>query len=212
MLCCTNRISCLLAGVLLGLLYAALAQAGSVTLLRSASQLQDEGYRFMADFRITLNPQLEDALHHGITLNFSTTFNITRPRSYWMDQEIAHSEQITKLSYHALTKQYRVSRGNLFQSYGELEQALRALGHQVSPVYATDLFDTDEGVLQRLDRKYLGGWLRLGSSYVVTVRFMLDTAQLPKPLQVNALADNEWHLVSEEYRWEFAPRSAESEP
>ena len=31
----------------------------------------------------------------------------------------------------------------------------------------------------------------------------LDVTQLPKPLQVNALTNEDWNLESVPYRWEF---------
>lgn len=33
----------------------------------------------------------------------------------------------------------------------------------------------------------------------------LDVTQLPKPLQVNALTNEDWNLESEPYRWEILP-------
>jgi hypothetical protein len=39
------------------------------------------------------------------------------------------------------------------------------------------------------------------NSYVAEVRLRLDTTQLPKLLQVNALTGRDWNLDSEAYRW-----------
>jgi hypothetical protein len=33
----------------------------------------------------------------------------------------------------------------------------------------------------------------------------LDTAQLPKPFQLNAVASRDWTLSSEWYRWSLTP-------
>jgi hypothetical protein len=33
----------------------------------------------------------------------------------------------------------------------------------------------------------------------------LDTAQLPKPFQVNAIASRDWSLASDWHRWTLAP-------
>ncbi|HET7159044.1 MAG TPA: DUF4390 domain-containing protein, partial [Burkholderiales bacterium] len=49
------------------------------------------------------------------------------------------------------------------------------------------------------------GTLRKDNTYVGTVRLRLDTSQLPKPFQVNALGSREWQLSSEWYRWTINP-------
>ena len=40
----------------------------------------------------------------------------------------------------------------------------------------------------------------------------LDTAQLPKPFQVNALTNREWTLSSEWKRFRFNPETTKSAP
>ena len=41
--------------------------------------------------------------------------------------------------------------------------------------------------------------------YIAAVRMRLDVTQLPKPLQVNALATEDWSLDSDWYRWIVQP-------
>jgi hypothetical protein len=41
--------------------------------------------------------------------------------------------------------------------------------------------------------------------YLAELRLRLDTTQLPKPLQINALASRDWNLSSDWYRWTFRP-------
>ena len=48
------------------------------------------------------------------------------------------------------------------------------------------------------------GALRIGRSYNAALRFRLDVAELPKPLQVSALGRKDWSLGSDWYRWTFA--------
>jgi hypothetical protein len=38
-------------------------------------------------------------------------------------------------------------------------------------------------------------------SYIAGLRFRLDTSQLPKPFQLNALVAREWNIGSDWYRW-----------
>jgi hypothetical protein len=42
-------------------------------------------------------------------------------------------------------------------------------------------------------------------NYVASARLRLDIEELPKPLQVNALTDNDWTLDSGWYRWVIDP-------
>lgn len=49
------------------------------------------------------------------------------------------------------------------------------------------------------------GALRRDETYVGAVRLRLDTSQLPKPFQVNALGSREWQLSSDWYRWTLRP-------
>ena len=45
-------------------------------------------------------------------------------------------------------------------------------------------------------------------TYQAAVRMRLDTNQLAKPFQVNAINSRSWNLQSEWQRFEFSPKSA----
>lgn len=198
---------------LVGLLFGQMgdAYAEGVVVEKTSSVLSEKGYQFNVRYKITLSPAVEDALRHGVVLNFVSTVAITRTRSYWLDEEIVHNEQVTKLSYHALTKQFRIARGSLFQGFTDLEGALRVLGYQTTRPFSPELFNVTETYLQKMSRGYLGEWLKKGVHHVVEVQMKLDATQLPKPLQINALTGNEWNLTSPPYRWQFFPLSKEDE-
>ena len=187
------------------------ALAEGIVVGKTASELSDKGYQFSTRYKINLSPVAENALRHGVVLNFISSINITRSRSYWLDSEIVHDQQVTKLSYNALTKQFRIARGSLFQGFSELDSALRVLGQQSFPPVSPDLFNVTETYLQKISRGYLGDWLKNGVSYTVLVQMRLDISQLPKPLQVNALAGNDWDLSSEAHRWQFVPRLSDAD-
>lgn len=182
------------------------AWAEGISVGKASSELTDKGYQFSTHYKISLNSVVENALRHGVVLNFTSTISIVRSRSYWLDSEIFHEQQNTKLSYNALTKQFRITRGTLFQGFSELDSALRILGQQRFPSISPDIFDITETYLHKISHGYLGDWLKNGVSYTVLVQMRLDTLQLPKPLQVNALTGNEWNVSSEPYRWQFAPQ------
>ena len=49
------------------------------------------------------------------------------------------------------------------------------------------------------------GALRRQGDYQAAIRMRLDTTQLPKPFQLNAVASSDWNLASDWYRWTVNP-------
>jgi hypothetical protein len=136
----------------------------------------DGGYQFDADFEITLNPKLERALEKGMVLYFVTELNLMSSRWYWLDERVGHSRIREGLSYYALTRQYRLSRGTLSQNFGTLKEALQALSRvRDRPIVASSELQHD-------------------TEYTVELRMRLDISALPKPFQVETLGSKEWDL------------------
>ncbi len=140
-----------------------------------------------AEFEFSLNPTLEEALEKGIPLYFVLEFELTRGRWYWLDEKVAQMALVYRVSYNALTRQYRVASGLLTQMFNSLEEVEHFIGRITSrPVASADA-------------------LTKGARYDAAVRLRLDVNQLPKPFQVNALASREWTLASDWQRWSFTP-------
>jgi len=158
------------------------ANAGGIAVDKAEMRRVDESYQPVADFAITPNSVVEQALTHGVPLYFTSEFTLIHPRWYWLNEVVAQDEQTVRLSYNALTRQYRISYGSLFQNFGSLDDALHILGHQA--------FAQLQALL-----------LKPGTSYIASVRMHLDLTQLPKPLQINALVNTDWGLDSDWYRW-----------
>ncbi|MFH1044895.1 MAG: DUF4390 domain-containing protein [Pseudomonadota bacterium] len=184
----------LLVSLLLALALAWTAPAGASNIGISHISLEgnDEGYALDADFEIELNPRLEDAINKGVALYFEVEFELTRKRWYWFDDSISR-QLMLRLSYHALTRQYRVSSGALYQSFSTLPDALRLLSRVRS-----------WQVLKRTE-------VSAGADYQAALRMRLDVAQLPKPFQVNAFTSREWNLASEWRRWPFGIKAPVTE-
>lgn len=173
------------------------AVADGIAVRKAEIRMTEDGFQLAASFDIRLTLLLEQALTHGITLNFVSEFNLTRSRWYWFNETASKTEETTKLSYSALTRQYRIKRGNLFQNFASLDDALRALGNQSSNLIPVELFNKNNG--------YIASLLSNNSNYTAYARMRLDVSQLPKPLQVNALTSDEWKLDSEGYSWMLVP-------
>jgi Domain of unknown function (DUF4390) len=176
----------------LALCWTAPARAGNIEISHVSLEGNDEGYALDADFQIELNPRLEDAIDKGVPLYFEVEFELTRKRWYWFDDSVGR-QLMLRLSYHALTRQYRVSSGALYQSFSTLAEALRVL----SRVRSWQVLDP--------------GQVSVGSDYQVGLRMRLDVTQLPKPFQVNALTSREWNLASDWRRWPFKIRAPVTE-
>ena len=112
--------------------------ADGISVRKAEIRVVEDGYQLAANFDIRLSLLLEQALTHGISLNFASELKLTRSRWYWLDEVATKTEETTKLSYNALTRQYRIKRGTIFQNFTSLDDALRALGNQSSNIrYAT---------------------------------------------------------------------------
>jgi hypothetical protein len=150
----------------------------------------DSGYSLQANYEITLSHTLEEALLRGLALPFVVDFELLHPR-WWTfnlwNRSIGEFRQEHHLSFNALTRQYRVSFGNLHQNFDTLEEALVVIG-RVRQRLAVSRDDVDPQEV-----------------YLAALRLRLDTSQLPKPLQINALASRDWNLSSDWYRWTFRP-------
>jgi len=158
---------------------------------RNVSVIQGEDAIVVrADFGFELTQRLEEALNHGVALYFVVEFELVRPRWYWFDEKAASEKLTLRLVYHPLSRQYRVSRGALYQNFPTLGEALRKLGTV-----------RDWAVVER-ER------LKPEEGYVVMLRMRLDTAQLPKPFQVSALTSREWTLASDWTRVTFTANPA----
>ena len=87
----------------------------------------DDGYVLSADFTFELPARLEEAVTRGVVLPFVIEFEVTRRRWWWLDESVISRSQTIRLSYHALTRQYRLSVGALHQAFPSLAEALRLL-------------------------------------------------------------------------------------
>ncbi len=150
----------------------------------------ENSYMFNATYDVALGHVLEDALVRGVPLIFVTEFELEYPRWYFLNlwnKSIASYRNEQKLSYNVLTRQYRVGVGALHQNFDILEEALAVLGRTRNRIIAAR-----DGVPP-------------GDVYIAGIRMSLDTSQLPKPLQINALGSRDWNLSSDWYRWTFKP-------
>jgi len=186
---CHPRILTLLIALIAAVAFA--ARADDIEVQEANLWAADEGLVLNVEFAFDFNSKLADAVSNGVPLYFVIEFELTRPRWYWFDQRTASKRQQVRLSYHALSRHYRLSTGLLQQNFETLEGAL--------------------AVLRRVDN-----WLVVGRTvslsdarYEAAVRMRLDLALLPKPIQISAYTSNAWHLES---AWKRFPLRAPQQP
>ncbi len=170
------------------------ARADGIEVRAARLEPSAEGWQLAADFGLALPARLEEAVNRGVMLHFVVEFELIRPRWYWFDESVASATLTYRLSYHALTRQYRLALSGIAQSFPELADALGVM----SRVRGWRVLEPDQ--------------VRPGAQYEAQVRLRLDTAQLPKPFQVNALTNREWTLSSEWKRFRFNPETTKSAP
>ena len=174
--------------VLLILAVPATAVAAEGIAVRTAAiEVDDDGWQVDAQFDVQFSPRLAEAVNRGVPLYLVVEFEISRPRWYWFDEKPIQATQVYKISYTPLLRQYRLSVGNIYQNFNSFEEVTR--------------------VLSRLRGWHIAdkGALKKDQVYQAAVRMRLDTAQLPKPFQLNAIASRDWTLASDWHRWTITP-------
>lgn len=146
--------------------------------LQAAAEAEG-GVVLNAQFDFDMPPVLEDAINRGIALYFVIEFELYRERWYWLDHREAAQSRTYRLTYSPLTRQYRLSRDALAQPFDTLAEAVATL-RRVS----------NWKVLER-------GAIQADEDYRAQVRMRLDTSQLPRPFQINALTQRDWTLASD---------------
>lgn len=157
---------------------AGIARGDGIEVRDLALRAAEEGMVLDADFSFELSPRLADMVANGVPLHFSVDFELTRQRWYWFDENTASRRLQLGLSYHALTRQYRLATGPLQQTYATLEEALQGLMRVRNWLVldrTVSFADTD---------------------YQAAVRMRLEVTLLPKPFQLSALTSPDLQLES----------------
>jgi len=165
----------------------AAARADEIEVTDARLAATEDGVVLAADFAFELNPRLAEAVTNGVPLYFAVEFELTRPRWYWFDEKAAARRLQLRLSYHALSRYYRLSTGVLQQNYATLEEALNVLRRVRN--------------WQVVDR----GTALADANYDAAVRMRLDVTLLPKPFQLSALTSRDLNLESPWKRFSFRP-------
>ena len=140
------------------------------------------------DLTLTLNATMRQTLERGVPLYFAVQAQIRKPRWWWFDQEVKQETLVRRLSFNSITRQWRVSTGDITIASGTFEQAMRGVERiRAWPIVFSDRFEPD-------------------TRYDGRVRIKLDTNQLARPLQMDPTKRNEWMLTSAWKAFDFSIR------
>jgi hypothetical protein len=168
------------------------AQSAEAQVVRIDPLIADGELMMDIDFDLELTRSMLDAAERGVSLSFAVDLVITAPRWWWRDRVVVESTLIRRLSYNTLTRQWRVTAGDLYLPVGSIDEAVGVLrqvrGWHVAPV---DRFEPN-------------------ARYDGRIRLRLDSSQLARPLQVDALSRGAWSLASPWRAFDFSIQQADS--
>jgi Domain of unknown function (DUF4390) len=133
--------------------------------------------------RLALPLAVEGAVQRGVPVYFTAQASLWRVRWYWRDERIARTAREWRLSYQPLTSNWRVSQGGIGQSFSSLADALFAMT-RIAGWYVADAREVDPD-----------------ARYYIDFSWRLDTAQLPRPMQIGLGGiggTSEWSLSIEQ--------------
>jgi hypothetical protein len=184
---CCRRISWVAALAVLWVALVSPPAQADIEVRKASLAVSEDAYVLEADFGIALTPTLEDVLSKGVSLYFLLEFELIRPRWYWFNDKVAETQTQYRLTYNALTRQYRIGAGSLYQNFATLGEALDVMSHV------------------RRRHEVEPGTLKKETPYTAAVRLRLDTSQLPKPFHLTALGSRDWNIGSEWHHWTLTP-------
>jgi Domain of unknown function (DUF4390) len=196
---------CCVLGLLCGLHSAPAHAADGATAEVSALRVEraDDGLYLSATLNFDLPAAVEEALLKGIPMTFVNEADAYRDRWYWYDKRVSTATRSVRVAFQPLTRRWRVNVVSgtvsspatgiaLTQHFDNLNDVL-AVVRRISRWKIADLADIDADSRHNID-----------------YRFKLDLLQLPRPLQIGVVGQNEWSInaqrnVRPETRVELRP-------
>lgn len=159
--------------------------ASAMSWLAPQLNVQGDEVQLSAVLPFVLPEPVTQALHKGIAVHFITEVELRRPRWWWRDQLLATASRHHRLSYQPLTRRWRLHTSatassspqglGLVQNFSSLDEAMLAMQRLAGWSLDTQALLPTTGAVQLL------------------LRVRIDTSQLPRPLQINALGRTDWN-------------------
>ena len=163
-----------------------IASDNSLIIKTAEINSQFEAYFLNADFDLSFNDDLDEAIKKGIPVNFIIEFELKKPRKYWFEEEVTKKTKEILLTYHALSKQFTLTESeNRLIAFDNLTQAK----NELKKIKNWRIFDKS----QIDDTEKYSDYLQV----------KLDQTKLPKQLQADITSNQEWQLASKQFQWTF---------
>lgn len=176
-----------------------LAQTNLVTASELKIIKEEDSLVMNTPIQFNLPSAVEEALRKGVAIYFVAHVDVSKDRWYWTDKEVLSVNRYYKLVYQPLTRRWRLNISAGKTNFNEPAISL------------PQWFDQLEDALAAINRA--GHWklmslseLESGQHYKITFSFGLDTASLPKPLQIGLIGQSDWALQLEKSA-KFTPES-----
>lgn len=155
------------------------AAAAEAELASFDLQRSDDGLYLSYTVEFELSRAVEEALAKSVPIYFVVEATLFRDRWYWRDKRVAQVSRVWRIVYQPLTATYRVTFGDLSQTFPSRAEALAAVRRAVRWKLA------DAGQIEEGGRHY------------VEFGFRLDTSLLPRPMQIGIGGQPDWALSVE---------------
>jgi Domain of unknown function (DUF4390) len=183
--------------------YAVDAATVEITILRV--ERAEDGLYLSATLNFELPSAVQDALFKGVPMTFVSEVDVYRDRWYWYDKRVATATRSVRVAFQPLTRRWRIS------------VASGTVASPAAGIALTQHFDTLNETFIAVRR--IARWkiadvtnIDIDQRHNIDYRFKLDVSQLPRPLQIGVVGQNEWNLsVERNIRPEVRPESR-SEP
>lgn len=165
------------------------AQPAVVEITQMDLSRNGDGVELAANVKFQLPPAVQDALYKGLPVIFVAEAEIYRERWYWLDKRVGGAQRHMRLVFQPLIRRWRLSVGTGPASGSEAGVAL---------AQTFDTLDEALGVIRRVASWRIADFAELeaGTRHRLELRFRLDLAQLPRPLQIGALGESDWVLAA----------------
>ena len=163
-----------------------IASDNSLIIKTAEINSQFEAYFLNADFDLSFNDDLDEAIKKGIPVNFIIEFELKKPRKYWFEEEVTKKTKDILLTDHALSKQFTLTESeNRLIAFDNLTQAK----NELKKIKNWRIFDKSQ-----IDDT---------EKYSAYLQVKLDQTKLPKQLQADITSNQEWQLASKQFQWTF---------
>ncbi len=163
-----------------------IASDNSLIIKTAEINSQFEAYFLNADFDLSFNDDLDEAIKKGIPVNFIIEFELKKPRKYWFEEEVTKKTKEILLTYHALSKQFTLTESeNRLIAFDNLTQAK----NELKKIKNWRIFDKSQ--------------IDDAEKYSAYLQVKLDQTKLPKQLQADITSNQEWQLASKQFQWTF---------